>query len=140
MSDRVIANLLYRVKDNDLKILARIGRPMPVEDGYFRVPLDIQIPMEALTLLPQGDAEYVGGFEIYTVVGNKDNDMSDVARKSHQVRVPAADVKRLAGKYYTYTLEMLMEPGLNKVSLGVVDTISNVSGFAREQIIAQDLR
>ena len=140
MSDRVIANLLYRVKDNDLKILARIGRPMPVDDGYFRVPVDIQIPMESLTLLPQGESEYVGGFEIFTVVGNKDNDMSEVARKSHQVHVPAADVKRIAGKYYTYTLEMLMEPGLNRVSLGVVDTISNTAGFAREQIIAQDLR
>ena len=140
MSDRVIANLLYRVKDNDLRILARIGRPLPVDDGFFRVPVDIQIPMESLTLLPQGETEYVGGFDIYAVVGNKDNDMSDVARKSHQVRVPASDMKRLSGKYYTYTLEMLMEPGLNRVSLGVVDTISNVSGFAREQIIAQDMR
>ncbi len=140
MSDRVIANLLYRVKDNDLAILARIGRPLPIEGGYFRVPVDIQIPMEKLTLLPQGETEFVGGFDIYAVVGNKDNDMSDVARKSHQVRVPAADMKRMAGKYYTYTLEMVMEPGLNKVSLGVVDTISNDSGFAREQIIAQDMR
>ena len=44
------------------------------------------------------------------------------------------------GKFYTYTLELLMEPGLNKISVGAVDTISNVSGFARDQIIAQDLR
>ena len=95
MSDRVIANLLYRVKDNDLGILARVGQPVPIEDGLFRVPVDIQIPMQALTLLPQGEAQYVGGFDVYVVVGNKDNDMSDVARKSHQVRVPAADVAKL---------------------------------------------
>src|SRR5688572_33336329 len=37
MSDRVVANLLYRVKDNDLGILARIGQPYPVEDGLFKV-------------------------------------------------------------------------------------------------------
>jgi VWFA-related protein len=138
MSDRVVANLLYRVKDNDLGILARIGRPVPVEDGLFRVTVDIQIPMLSLTLLPQGEEESVGGFDVYVVVGNKDNDMSDVAQKSHQVRVPKAQMSQLAGKYYTYTLELLIERGLNRISLGVVDQISNTSGFTREQIIAQN--
>ena len=138
MSDRVVASLLYRVKDNDLGILARVGQPLPVEDGFFRVAVDIQIPMKSLTLLPQGDAEHVGGFDVYVVVGNKDNDLSDVARKSHQVRVPSADMKVIEGKYYSYTLELIIEPGLNKISLGVVDQVSNVSGFAREQIIAQN--
>jgi VWFA-related protein len=138
MSDRVIANLLYRVKDNDLGILARIGQPYPVEDGLFKVPVDIQIPMQSLTLLPQGEEESVGGFDVYIVVGNKDNDMSDVAQQSHQVRVPNARMTDLAGKYYTYTLELLIERGLNKISLGVVDQISNTSGFTREQIIAQN--
>jgi VWFA-related protein len=141
MSDRVIANLLYKGKDNDMKILARIGSPRPTEDGYYQVPMDIQIPMESLTLLPQGDAgESVGGFEIYVAVADKDGDMSDVSRKSHQVRVSAEDMKTIKGKYYTYTLDMLMARGLNKISVGVVDSISNETGFAREQIIAQDLR
>jgi len=74
------------------------------------------------------------------VVANKDGDMSDVARKSHQITVPSGDMPKTKGKFYTYTLELLMEPGLNRVSIGVVDTISNVSGFTRDQIIAQDLR
>ena len=138
MGDRVIANLLYRSKSNDLSILARIGSPVPVEDGYFRVPVDIQIPMESLTMLPQGEAEYAGGFDVYVVVANKDNDMSDVARKSHQIRIPADQIKKINGKFYTYSLELICERGLNKISLGVVDQISNVTGFAREQIIAQN--
>lgn len=138
MADRVVANLLYRVKDNDLGILARVGSPVPVEDGLFRVAVDIQIPIENLTLIPQGDAETAGGFDVYVVVGNKDNDMSDVARKSHQIRIPTADMKTIAGKFYTYTLELIVERGLNRISLGVVDQVSNTSGFAREQIIAQN--
>ena len=138
MGDRVVANLLYRVKDNDLGILARVGQPVPVEDGLFRVAVDIQIPMLALTLLPQGEEQSVGGFDVYVVVGNKDNDMSDVAQKSHQVRVTKAQMSQLSGKFYTYTLELLIERGLNRISLGVVDQISNTSGFTREQIIAQN--
>jgi VWFA-related protein len=139
MSDRVVANLLYKTKANDLKILMKADTPRPSED-LFRVPIEIQIPMDSLTLLPQGEEMFVGGFEVYIVVGNKDGDMSDVARKEHQIHVTAAEMKNLAGKYYTYSLELLMEPGLNKISAGVVDSISNTSGFAREQILAKDLR
>lgn len=140
MSDRVTASLLYRVKSNDLGILTRLGQPIPAGDGYFKVPVDIQIPMSSLAFLPQGEVEFAGGFDVYVVVANKDGDMSDVARKSHQIRVPSADMKAASGKFYTYTLELLTEPGLNKISIGVVDQISNVSGFAREQVIARDMR
>ena len=140
MSDKVVANLLYRMKDNDLGILTRVGTPLPTEDGYYHVPVDIQIPMHSLELIPQGSEEYVGGFDVYVVVANKENDMSEVARKSHQVRVPADQFKVLSGKFYTYTLELLMERGLNKISVGVVDQVDNTTGFARDQVIAQDMR
>lgn len=140
MNDKVVANLLYKTKQNDLKILVRTGSPSPADEDLYKVPLDIQIPMDSLTLLPQGDNEYVGGFDVYVAVANKAGDMSDVSRKSHTLRVPATDMDRARGKYYTYSVDLLMEKGLNKISVGVVDNISNVNGFAREQVIAQDLR
>jgi VWFA-related protein len=140
MSDRVIANLLYTTKQNDLHLLVRMSRPVPTDQELFRVPVEIQIPMESLTLLPQGETVYSGGFDVYVAVANKEGDMSDVARKAAQITVPFADMAKIKGKYYTYTLDLLMEPGLNRLSVGVVDQISNVTGFAREQIIAQDLR
>jgi VWFA-related protein len=138
MNDRVIANLLYKSKANDLKIRVKINAPVPADD-LFRVPVEIQIPMESLTFLPQGEL-YVGGFTVYCAVANKDNDMSDVAQRQQQVRVPAADVKNTKGKYYTYALDLLMEGGVNRVSIGVVDDISNQTGFDRQQVIAKDLR
>jgi VWFA-related protein len=140
MSDRVIANLLYSSKANDMHVLMRMARPIPTDDELFRVPVEVQIPMESITLLPQGEGQYVGGFDVYVVVGNKDGDMSDVARKTHQITIPKEDWEKTKGKYYTYTLDLLMEPGLNRVSIGVIDSISSVSGFAKDQIIAQDLR
>ncbi|HEX9162262.1 MAG TPA: VWA domain-containing protein [Thermoanaerobaculia bacterium] len=140
MNDKVVANLLYKTKQNDLNILVRTGMPVATDEDLFRVPVEIQIPMDSLTLLPQGESEYVGGFEVYVVVANKDGDMSDVSRKSHQLHVPAADKEKTRGKYYSYSVELLMEKGPNKISIGVVDNISNVAGFAREQVIAQDLR
>lgn len=140
MSDRVVANLLYSTKQNDLRILMKTSTPRPTDDELFRVPVEVQIPMDALTFLPLGDTEYAGGFEIFCVVGNKDGDMSDVARKSHQIRFAKSELPKTKGKYYSYTLDLLMEPGVNKISVGVIDSISNVSGFARDQILAKDLR
>jgi hypothetical protein len=138
MSDRVVANVLYKSKSNDLNIHVKIDQPIPADDLY-RVPVEIQIPMDSLTLLPQGE-QYMGGFTVYVVVANKDNDMSDVAQKQQQIRVPQADMAKSKGKYYTYTLDLMMEKGINRVSIGVVDDVSNVMGFDRQQVIAQDLR
>lgn len=136
MSDRVVANLLYRTKANDLGIVVKMGTPRPAEDGLLTVPVEVNIPMDGLTLLPQGENDFAGGFEVYVVVADKRNDMSDVARKSHQLRITKDEMARAKGKFYTYSVDLLMERGLNRVSVGVVDQISNVSGFSREQIIA----
>jgi VWFA-related protein len=138
MSDRVIANLLYKTKANDLGIRVKVNSPIPA-DELFKVPVEIHIPIDNLTLIQQGEA-YMGGFSIYVVVGNKDGDMSDVARKTHQITIPVNDFTRSKGKYYTYTLDLMCERGLNKISVGVVDDVSNTSGFDKQQVIAQDLR
>lgn len=140
MGDRVIANLLYRVKENDLNILVRIGAPRPAQEGLFQIPVEIQIPMESLSIIPQGDSGFAGGFDVYVVVADKNNDMSDVARRQHQLHMTPEDMKRIAGRYYSYSLDLLVEKGLNRISVGVVDQVSNTSGFALEQIIARDLR
>lgn len=138
MSDRVIANLLYKTKANDLNVRVKVNMPVPA-DELFKVPVEVQIPIDNLTLLQQGES-YMGGFSIYVVVGNKDGDMSDVSRKSHQISIPVGDFPKTKGKYYTYTLDLMCERGLNKISIGVVDDVSNISGFDRQQVVAKDLR
>jgi VWFA-related protein len=139
MNDRVIANLLYQSHANDLKIQTKAGQPQPQDEDTFRVPVEVQIPMDSLTLLPQGD-EYAGGFDLFVVVSNKDGDMSDVARKTQQIHVPAAEQAKIHGKYYTYSMELIMEPGPGKISVGVIDQVSNETGFANIPVLVKDLR
>lgn len=140
MNDRVIANLLYKTKANDLKIEAKASQPRAAEDELFTVPVEVQIPMDSLTLLPQGETESAGGFDLYIVVSNKDGDMSDVTRKSQSIHVPTASLKTMHGKYYTYSLELIMEPGPGKISIGVTDQVTNVTGFANVPVLVKDLR
>ncbi|HSY49405.1 MAG TPA: VWA domain-containing protein [Thermoanaerobaculia bacterium] len=138
MSDRVVANLLYQTRENVLGVQVKVNSPVPAED-LFKIPVEVRIPIDNLALLQQGES-FMGGFSIYVVVGNKDGDMSDVSRKSHQITIPAAEFAKAKGKYYTYTLDLMCERGLNKISVGVVDDVSNVSGFDRQQVIASDMR
>lgn len=139
MNDRVIANLFYDSTVNDMNIIFTTRQPVAMGEGIFRVPVDIRIPMDNITLFPQGET-YVGGFSVYVVVANKDGDMSDVTTQAHQIRVPAAEIGETAGKFYTYSVDLAMEKGLNKISIGVLDEVSKLTGFQRQQIVAADLR
>ncbi|HEV8432182.1 MAG TPA: VWA domain-containing protein [Thermoanaerobaculia bacterium] len=139
MNDRVVANLLYQSHANDLKIQSKAGQPRPADEDTFQVPVEVQIPMDSLTLLPQGD-ELAGGFDLFVVVSNKDGDMSDVARKTQQIRVPITDREKIHGKFYTYSMDLVMEPGPGKISIGVMDQVSNETGFSNIPVLVKDLR
>lgn len=139
MTDRVVANLFYETKANDLKITVITRQPIPGDDGRFRIPVEVMIPMENLTLLQQGE-NFRGGFTVYVAVSDKNGDMSDVAQRNQQLTVPPADMAKIAGRHYTYAVELLMEKGRNKISVGVVDEISNVTGFEKLEVLAADLR
>ena len=139
MSDRVIANLFYEGKANDLKIFLTTKQPIPTEDGLFKVPVEVHIPMESLSLIPTGEI-FSGGFTVFVGAANKDGDMSDIQQQNHSIKIPVAEMQKLEGKHYTYALELIMEKGRNRISVGVVDAVSTLMGFERQDVLAADLR
>src|SRR5687768_6290318 len=128
MNDRSVANLFYPQSTNDLGIVLRNGQPEQVERDRFKIPLEVQIPMDNLTFLPQGEI-HVGSFTVYVVVSNALGDMSDVARQNHPLRLTQEDLPKSKGKFYTYSVDLLMERGRNRISVGVIDDVTNVTGF-----------
>ncbi len=81
----------------------------------------------------------LGGFSVFVGVSDTKGDMSDVARKSHQIRLPPSEFESTKGKFYTFELELIMEKGRNRISVGVVDEVSNETGFVRQEVLAADL-
>jgi VWFA-related protein len=139
MTDRVIANLFHARPSNDLGIVAVTGRPVQIDVDRFRVPLEVRIPMSSINFLPQGELN-MGGFEVFIVVANSLGDMSEVSRQQQRVTLRPEDAGELDGKHYTYAVELIMEKGRNKISIGVVDELSNSTGFEQREILAMDLR
>ncbi|MGH9459258.1 MAG: VWA domain-containing protein [Thermoanaerobaculia bacterium] len=139
MTDKVIANLFYESSSNDMRTLMRTGQPRRQENGLFLVPVEIIVPMESLTLLPRGEI-YTGSFSIYVVASNEHGDMSEVQRQQQSVRVPAAEFPNIKGKHFTYAIDLLMEPGRGTISIGVLDDVSNQTGFTMMDLLVRDLR
>jgi hypothetical protein len=134
MNDRVIANVLHHGASGDWPV--RLTAKTPEKSGdLYKLPITIDIDPK-LTLLPQED-KMVGGFVLYIVVGTSTGAMSKVTRTARKIEVPAAAESQFRSKPMSYTLMLSVRPGENIVSVGVVDQVSSVSGFARADVVAQ---
>jgi VWFA-related protein len=129
MADRVIANQLQPQPDNQLGI--ELGHDAPRADGSKRVvPLKVMIPVSNLTLLPDGEM-VAGGFSVFICTGDGKGDVSGVNMQTHQIRWPKDAVTHLRGKNFTFAVDVPIEGSRTQISVGVVDHLSQTSGFSR---------
>lgn len=127
MTDAVMANLFYTNPDNTLALKAVPGSPTPATDGNVVVPLTITVPMQSLTLLPDGE-DLVGKYSMYTAFLRQDGAVSRVANQTQQFRFPASSLPRR--KELTVKLDVTMDPATGAISLGMLDETSRATGFA----------
>ncbi|HVT02906.1 MAG TPA: VWA domain-containing protein [Thermoanaerobaculia bacterium] len=141
INDRLIANLFYAGQPNDMKIFVTTGRPVALEVDRFKVPVEIHIPMESITFLPQGEI-LRGGLGIFMVVANAQGDTSEIQHQTHPMTLDPASATpaKLKDKYYTYAVDLVMEKGRNRISVGILDEATYATGFQRQEVLAADLR
>jgi VWFA-related protein len=139
LTDRVIANLFYKDDDNNLGIAMRTETAKPVEANRFIIPVEIRIPMDRLAFIPTGEVAR-GGFSVFVVVADEQQDMSDVQRMDQSIVLDLEELGKINGKYYTYRADLLMNKGRNTISVAVLDEASQMTGYAVQQVLAYDLR
>lgn len=126
MSDAVAANLFYPIQKNELNITMTTGLAVPGAEKRV-VPIELKIPMSALTLIPQGE-DLVGSFSTFTAFRRDDGAVSEIKQQQHQLRFPAESLKRR--KEVTLKLDLTVDPKTEGVSIGVMDDASHTTGFA----------
>lgn len=131
MSDRVIANLFSTPKENDLKVTITTAEPVVQLDGKVRVGTKIHVPMDSLTLLEQSHGGLEGGFDVFLVAVDASGAMSSVLHRAQKVAVGPTEKETAKGTSYTYSVDLLMNKEIVRVSAAIVDSTSNVSSFAR---------
>jgi VWFA-related protein len=131
MGSRVIANLYNADPRSTWPIDLRAGVPEK-EGNQYRVPFELSFT-PAITLLPQ-ESDLVGSFTVYIVVGS-DGRTSKLIKSPHPVKVPIDAEDDFRTKPMTYKAVIMMTPGENTLSVGILDQNSKNSGFAHVKVV-----
>ena len=91
----------------------------------FMVTVLVRIPIANVTLVPVG-AEFQPRVTLYVQVLDKKGKTSPVSEQvMHLNRIKAEDLERvLVEGFWTYELKLLMEPGEQKIAIGVRDDLN----------------
>jgi VWFA-related protein len=142
VGDNVVANIVHPVPRGDFHLELRLGEIVKAGRGQFRVPVEVLVPGDAVTLLPAGTTAegkelIAGGFTVYIAAGTKEGALSPVSKREQSIRVPAAIESTLRAKPLTFRAEVLLGKGESILSVAVVDQLSNVAGFARTTVVTR---
>ena len=129
MVDRVIANHLQSELTNDLDIALQ-PEPLPPDGNRRLLPVRVTIPMDLLTLLPDGNGNVTGGLSVFTCSGDGEGATSQVNVQSKALRLTAEQWAQMKGQRIWFVLQVPLEKDRHQVSVGVVDHVSHNQGFA----------
>jgi|GEM_PF-642082 len=130
VQDTVIANhATGAVWTNDLQIALFKEKPEPDAEGR-RVKLRVLIPVKSLKLTPEGN-EVVGGFAVYISTGDDRGNAGPINRQKSDIRWPADKLPEMIEKTIGFNVDVVMKPGKNQISVGVMDRRSQQTGFAK---------
>jgi VWFA-related protein len=132
MEDLVIASLIYPRPVNELGI--SVTTATPVRDrGHLRVPLDVVIPLDKLTFLPEGE-KYVGMFDIHFAAAGEERDFISGGKQQQRVELTAEQFEARQGIKYHYKTGIMISPGPARIAIGVLDTTTKLTGFQTVEV------
>lgn len=133
VQDTVIANQASgAVWSNDFPVTLFRDKPQPDAEGR-RVKLVVLIPVKSLKLVQEG-GDVTGGFAVYISTGDERGNVSPINRQIHDIRWPADKLNEMMEKTIGFNVDVVMKPGRNQISVGVMDQRSQQMAFAKTQI------
>lgn len=106
-----------------------VGRPTPQPGGLYKVPLDVQIPLERVTLVP-GEKEWVGRLRLAVQARDDQGNLSSpMIGEPLDIRIPAAEVETARRQHVTWTVDLLMKPGPHELAIGLADLVADQIEF-----------
>lgn len=136
MNDGTIAALNFAFEENPLGVSLEFGQPKRREDGFFLVPVVVRIPIGKLVLVPREQAgTEEAKVRLFIAAIDSNGSTSDVQNVPVPISVPKADVPTAQKKLYTYSVNLLMRSGDQRVAVGVRDDVA-----AEESFVSRGLR
>ena len=128
MADGTLAALHYGYERNPLGVKLEFGERTPQENGHYLVSLRVQVPIGALSFLPQGDMQR-GKIRLWVGAMDDEGGIAPVQDVPVPIDIPTDQFDDAKGKFYQYEMKLLMRTGRQVVAVGVRDEIGAISGF-----------
>jgi VWFA-related protein len=134
MTDRVVALLLVPSDSNELGIRLESKVVGTVPDRQYKtVYVAARVPLSTLTFIPNGD-KLVARFSVHYAVTGTDTDFVSGVHGEQVVEVPAAKFEEAKKQNWTYVVPLNLRPARHTVAIGVLDSLSHLSGFGRIEL------
>jgi VWFA-related protein len=130
MKDRLTATLFRDQLESPIAIVAQLGKARKARKNST-IPLRIRIPIAALTVLPQDGGKQAGAFSVYVGTAADLDEVSNVTEKTQPFQISNADLKKASDGYFTYDLDVVVNPKARYVAVGVLDEVSKSYGLRR---------
>jgi VWFA-related protein len=137
-AEAVVASLSYPRSENPLQASLSVGQAKPYDRDNYSLPVRIALPIGRLGLVPSGD-QYEGQFFVYFVVKDATGNQSDLQIQRQQIRIPAKDMEQAQKKDYYYDVTLVVVPGGQKLSVGVRDSVSNLTSYLQKNVFVSVL-
>lgn len=128
MSDSTLAVLQFPFEQNPLAIDLQFGHAAARDDGFYLVPVQVRIPLGRVTLIPRAKTQEAS-LRLFFAAMDADGNTSEVQQQRVPISIPNGDVAKAKGKYYVYTVSLLMRPGDSRVAVGLRDEAAAASSF-----------
>jgi VWFA-related protein len=137
-AESVTAALYYPRTDNPLQFSVAVGDPKPYSSANYLVPVRMSIPLQNVTLIPEGDV-YRGRLYVYFVVLDSQGQQSDLQIRPIEIKVDGKRYDSARKKDYGYDVQLIMIPGGQKLSVAVRDGVSNSVSYAQKGVFVSVL-
>lgn len=121
--------------ENPFGIVLVVG-PQPERTrrrGALRMPIEVRIPLQQLTLLPDGD-QHQGNLWFEFALQDPDGGYRRLDSRPLTFQVPHAKLKEALSQYVSFRVELDMTPGKHRFATTVLDQLSGVRSTLRVPI------
>lgn len=134
--ERVYAVVGLADERNPLGVRVETGDPVPGEGGGLQVPIRLWVPLEAITLVPEGELSR-GSLRVLLAVPGPDGSLQGVRQKLVAVEiVPGAEGDAPEGAAPAKLVEVGLElpAGRHQIAVAVRDELAGVASFLRHEV------
>ena len=133
VADQTLASLIVGMEKNPLGIRLELERPKKKGQRYL-LPILIRIPVQGLTLLPNGEVAE-GKLRIFLVVQDEAGGLSPLQELPYPIQIPGDKLAQARASAIGYLSRLETRAGTQKIAVGVWDELSGTESFTHQTVV-----